>query len=141
MTSSLAFQLNSVVTKNQRESPRMRAVTTRSKPNRSLIEEYLDQRRAYLDHAVSLQKTEDGKLRYLAAAGFITALPLPSSSSALRTCLNSLRSALSTCGNFRSSFSSAVTMVAPNTPRANHLSTSGPTCHGATALEVCRMVS
>src|ERR1700694_111649 len=46
---------------------------------------------------------------------FFTALPFPSSSSACRTFLNSLNSALSTFGNCRSSLSSALTMVEPIT--------------------------
>ena len=54
-------------------------------------------------------------------ATFFTALRFPSTSSASRICLNSLRSALSTLGNCRSSRSSALTMVEPITTRANHL--------------------
>src|SRR6266566_5585794 len=60
---------------------------------------------------------------------------LSSSSSALRTCLNSSSDALSAFGNFRSSFSSALTMAEPITTRANHLWSAGTTCHGASAVE------
>src|SRR5471032_536809 len=63
-------------------------------------------------------------------------LPLPSSSSALRTSLNSSSDALSALGNFRSSVSSALTIAEPITTRANHLWSAGTTYHGATAIEV-----
>src|SRR3954447_10851209 len=47
--------------------------------------------------------------------------PLPSLSSALRTCLNSSNEALSTRGNCRASVSSVLTIAEPITTRANHL--------------------
>jgi hypothetical protein len=63
------------------------------------------------------------KLHFTFFAAFFTAafFLFPSASSASRTCLNSLRSALSTLGKCRSSRSSALTMVEPITTRANHL--------------------
>src|ERR1700716_126616 len=67
--------------------------------------------------------------------------PLPSSSSALRTCLNSSSDALSAFGNFRSSVSSALTIAEPITTRANHLWSAGTTYHGATVVEVCLTMS
>src|SRR2546423_694117 len=47
--------------------------------------------------------------------------PLPSLSSALRTCLNSSNDALSARGNCNPSFSSVLTIAEPITTRANHL--------------------
>src|SRR5436190_21168772 len=47
--------------------------------------------------------------------------PLPSLSSALRTCLNSSNDALSARGNCRPSVSSVLTIAEPITTRANHL--------------------
>ena len=58
---------------------------------------------------------------FFVTTAFFTALRFPSASSASRTCLNSLRSALSTLGKCRSSLSIALTMVEPITTRANHL--------------------
>src|SRR5258708_10344997 len=55
------------------------------------------------------------KLHFTFFAAFFTAAFFPSASSASRTCLNSLRSALSTLGKCRSSWSSALTMVEPIT--------------------------
>src|SRR2546421_3180628 len=47
--------------------------------------------------------------------------PLPSLSSALRTCLNSSNDAFSTRGNCKPSVSSLLTIAEPITTRANHL--------------------
>ena len=66
-----------------------------------------------------------GQERYLLATfftpAFVTALRLPSSSNALRTCLNSCSEASSARGNRRFSASSVLTIVEPITTRANHL--------------------
>src|SRR6266481_3541043 len=52
-------------------------------------------------------------------------LPLPSFSSASRTCLNSCSDALSVRGNRRFSVSSVLTIAEPITTRANHLLSAG----------------
>jgi hypothetical protein len=69
----------------------------------------------------------DGRASSRRMMGFAALYPscffvaFPSASNASRTCLNSLRSALSTSGKCRSSLSSALTMAEPITTRANHL--------------------
>ena len=70
------------------------------------------------------EKKESKERSYLFAAFPAAAFfppPLPSSSSALRTCLNSCSDALSARGNRKFSVSSALTMAEPITTRANHL--------------------
>src|SRR5260370_28727022 len=79
------------------------------------------------DHAANdaPQKREREERRYLfpcfLAATLFAALALPSARSALRTCLNTCREALSVRGNRRFRLSSVLTIAEPITTRANHL--------------------
>ena len=107
--------------------------------------------RSFLDHAddlaAILAELGLGRVPIMGGSGAgpyilaFAARPFSSSSSAWRTSLNSLSSALSTLGKCRSSFSSAATMVEPITTRANHLWSAGTMCQGASRADVCRIIS